>query len=954
MQFTNITTQFPPKNDKDMFEMVQFVKQKPFAKDYWNILKMIYKKSEEYLLSTQINVATKEERISVANLMGNFLVRLDILNHTNDVKSEFPTALTVDYMKRRARRFMKELGKVDKESYMKIAKQIILNANTPSNRIETQSQLVISDILFGNSHRLKYVDSRTGYKWKNNFHLHQEEERFPEYWNESPEFIQSLFQKDNLSDEVYEFAVKLSNRNDWGIPMINEKILLRFFNSSSVWLRKLAVQKSYADFSYQVISPQLYAGLWLFADKSTQKRIYEINQKRVNNSPDWYKKLATSLSLFTFEMLKNGNANKRVMRSVDYLQQIFPDILNKNDWKPMAKALLTSPFEVLRNIGFNAMKNANFNEAFYWLDAWLGKERDVIKDNKEYERFVDVFYSKCPKNVSAQDLKHFLFAENSHYFLVEFAWNMSLKNNNQRNYYQLWNKITAYTNPKLDQIFIYSCQTPSGRLAFDRYYQQYGYNISYFSGKTLEILFQYGTEKMQSIFIHKFIQDFVGNLGYYLTQLSNFPEFIRTILLPKIWIEFSKSNNQRDFFSYDWYAQQAMQVAENNEFALNFLIEIFEKIKLTNDSWKSIVNYMYNYPNFVKKLLHFLENLPDNDSRILKYIQNISFSQIQNNAHIIPIKHIEIVLKKMTWEEILMLVSDTKDEIFTILEPFILPILEKKQTEIGFWKLILEKVIQGQNRQLGLRLLEKPVFFELFLQQKDLSLIDIQEQEYEELLLQWTKKNPQYFEMESQELFKLCMHKIPSVREFALAHAEKLGMTLVFALRFFESNTPDMVNFAKKYFNQIAIKTMEETEAILAMCDSPNKNVRQFGLEYVKNRKQHLAEKTLLILECLTENSDTIIQTFVSEEINQLSNENLSKSTKKFIAKFDDETLKLKNKGRKAKEFIKNRVQNTLEIDTKTLINLVRVGTNADKEWAIEQMTKKVLAGEEIEGFVLM
>ncbi|TAE74351.1 MAG: hypothetical protein EAZ85_04775 [Bacteroidetes bacterium] len=955
MNFTEINAQFPPKDDKDMFEMIQFVKQKPFAKDYWNILKLIYKKAEQYLLSIEVNLSQKEERISVANLMSNFLLRLDVLNHSNDVKTEFPTALTVDYMKRRARRFMKELGNKDKELYIKIAKQIILNSNTKENKINPQSQLVAADILFGKSNRLKYIDSRTGYKWINSYHLHQKEERFAEYWDESPEFIQSIFQKDNLPDEVYDFAVKLSTRNEWGIPLVNEKMLVRFFNSSSIALKKLAVQKTYAEFSFRVVSPELYAGLWLYADLSTEKRINEINKKRNQNAPDWYKKLAEALAEYTFEMLKNGNANKRVMRSIDFLQQIYPDILAKKDWTPMAKALMSSPVTTLRNIGFAAMKKADFSQAFYWLEAWLSKQRDIIKDYKEYERFVDIFYEKCPKNISANELKPFIFAKNTHYFLVEFAWNMSLKNNNQWYYYQLWSKITSYySNVKFEQVFMYSCQSPSGRIAFERYFRYYSYNISYLTGKILDILFEYGNEKIKNMFTEQFVTQFINNLGYYLKQLVEYPEHIKQQLIIKIWDSLYKDKKEKNFFSYYSYGQQALQIAEENDFALRFLMELFEKIKITDSSWKIIINNMFNYPKFSKELLTFLKTLSDKDPRVLKFIENISITDIQSNARIIPSKYIEIVVKKLSWEAVLDLVANTNNDVFMILQPFILPILEKKQAELGFWKKILEQVIQGQNRQLGIRLLENPTFFELFLQQKDLTLLDMQEQEYEDLLLQWVQKNTQYFEMESQELFKLCMHKIPKVREFGLHHAEKLGMTLVFALRFFESNTPDMVNFSKKYFNEIKIKSIEETEAILAMCDSPNKNVRQFGLEYLNNRKQHLAEKTLVILECLTENADTLVQTFVSKEITEIPANNLTNSTKKFIEKFDDEMLRLKNKGRKTKEFIKNRVENTLQIDTKTLINLARVGTKADKEWAIEQMTKKALAGENIDGFILV
>lgn len=945
MQFTDITTQFPPQNDKDFFEMIQFVKQKPFAKDFWNILKMIYKKSEEYLLDT----SQTEQRVGVANLMGNFLVRLDLLNHSKDVKSEYPTAATVAYMKRRARRFIKQLGTIDKESYLKIAKQIILNSNNTTNKLVPNSQLVVADILFGNSMRLQYVDSRSCYRWIKSFHLHQEEERFAAYWDEEMTFVQSLIQKDNLADEVYEFAIKLCNRNEWAIPLVNEVMLVRFFNSNSVWLKQLAVKRSYADFSYKTISPELYAGLWLYADTMTQKRIAEINQKRVQNAPDWYKKLAVALSKYTFEMLKNGNANKRVMKSIDFLEKKFPDVLSKNDWTPMAKALLTSPFQKLRNIAFEAMKNVSFDNVLYWLEAWLEKERNIIDDHKEYERFIDIFYAKSPKNIDSDTIKKFIFTKKPNYFLVEFAWHISNKNSQQWAYYTIWNRLGKSQS---EQAFIYTCQSPAGRVAFEKYYNYYSYNITYLSKKSIEVLFEFGNTKMQNMFIDKFVENLLSSFSYYFRQMIEMPEHIRTLVLEKTWTGLLNSK-KHNIFGY-WDSNSVFAFIESNDFAFELIMEIIEKVKLDDTSWQTIMRNIFQYRRFLNGLLQIFADLPDNNPKVKVFIDNINVAAIKNNAKDIPFKYIIIVLNKLNWEQILELVAETDEENFLTIEKIILPILEKKQEEVGFWKSLLEKVIQGENRQLGIRLLENPTFYALFLQQKDLSLIDIEGQEYEELLLQWAEKNTHYFEMNSQNLFKLCMHKIPSVRQFGLQYAEKLGFSLPFALRFFETDTPDMATTAQKYFNQIERQTIEETEAILALCDSPNKNVRQFGLDYTQKRIENLPQKTTIVLECLSEHSDTNVQTFVAKKINELSTEEVTKITKKFVNKFDNETLKIKNRSRKAKEIIKNRIENTLQVETKTLINLARVGTKADKEWAIEQMTKKVLAGEEIEGFVLM
>ncbi len=70
---------------------------------------------------------------------------------------------------------------------------------------------------------------------------------------------------------------------------------------------------------------------------------------------------------------------------------------------------------------------------------------------------------------------------------------------------------------------------------------------------------------------------------------------------------------------------------------------------------------------------------------------------------------------------------------------------------------------------------------------------------------------------------------------------------------------------------------------------------------------------------------------------------------------FDKGVLRTRNRGRKTKELVKTRLQTAQpsNLDTKTLMELARSRNIKDREWAIEQLTKMALAGEEVEGFVL-
>ena len=324
--------------------------------------------------------------------------------------------------------------------------------------------------------------------------------------------------------------------------------------------------------------------------------------------------------------------------------------------------------------------------------------------------------------------------------------------------------------------------------------------------------------------------------------------------------------------------------------------------------------------------------------------QNIQ--NIIQEAENIPANMLSEAIRGHNLDTLLNITAQANDASWKVLQKMVYEELLNKQSETGFWKGILEKILATENNVLRTRLLEDENFLKLFQQQKDTSVLDITDPEGEEVLLTWAESNRGRLRNGSGELFKICIHKIPSLREWGLDYAKTLGISLIFGLQLLESKMPDAMNTAKAYFNELSSGSEEEKEAILSLCDSPNKDVRAFGLDYLAQRKEQYGNQARM-LEFLSEHPDAYIQAYVAEE---LANNTIEKP---FVKRFDKEILRMKNRSRKAKEEVKERIGQTLEVDGKTLVEIAKNGSKKDKEWAIEQLAKKVLAGEEVEGFVL-
>ena len=239
------------------------------------------------------------------------------------------------------------------------------------------------------------------------------------------------------------------------------------------------------------------------------------------------------------------------------------------------------------------------------------------------------------------------------------------------------------------------------------------------------------------------------------------------------------------------------------------------------------------------------------------------------------------------------------------------------------------------------RTLKDPEFLDKFYSQKDPETLSIHNPLFADEIISWVQKHEKMFKANSDYLLTVSTHKLPVVRQWGLKKSKTLGMRLPFALQLIESSLPEPYKIAQDWFR--AGTGRNEFINILALCDSPLTKVQHFGLKLMNKRKSTLlnAQK----MEMIAENSDPKILEFVAGHLLE------GEEHQQFMRLFDRTILKHKEKYRKVKETIKQRVEKDLSIDPETLIEMVRGHQKRDAEWALVQLTKMSLKGQAIDGF---
>ncbi len=926
--------QFPYSTDAQWFNALQFVRKAPFAEDFWQTFKGLYKKLEQYVMdSPEACTGT------VQKLVGAFIERIDTVKSEHIKTQRFPTIATLGYMKRRARRLLNHFGKTNPDVYVALVKSLL--AGQEGKAEIHAEQWICLDLFWGNSAR--HVQTGFGHNnyslKKDKFQLKKPEERFAGIWEENLQTLHELLQKD-LPAQVSEFAVKVLERKQSNLPALSEKKLETFFQSGSVWLQRVAVRMTYEKLTFQSISPELQAGLTLFAEPTLLKKIEEINKKRTANNKDWEHQFAESLKNTVWSLLQKGNNSRRVIKALAYLSDKYPTKLKSIDALAIAPALLQSKNEILEKLALASIQSAKKEDAMAWINA-LGTDRTAAKDTL-YDKIKVTLAGKFPQNLDRNVMRPFIF--NTSFYVADFGWHLTSKMSEWYTY-QFWSKFTqsSAVYGKRREIFMHAITSPSGIVAFKRYYKYSNYFVSYFHNDNLKFVLDYAGKEITDLF-HKYYKDQFQS--YPINNLQNLG-LLPDVFRDEIFAEALRELKNRDIFENGNAYQLNTLLRKSDGWYLEAIKQLIENTKFTKSSAYTVFkSFLDEFHSDRKRIFDMLQTLSAGRQAVLLETLANNPPWLVGHASVFPETWRKLALQNLNIDSVMNIVRDSDATQWDVLKESVYDFLSNKPQPSSFWKEILETAIAMPDSPLVARILENADCKRLFLKLEDVTILDIAQPDLEDLLAEWASANERIFAMGSYELFRLCIHKLPKLRTAGYMLAKKQGITVQFGLRLMESDLPEAISESQAYFNALPAQTDEEWDALLGMIDSPNRQVRIFALAYWKGRAEHLGTKPQL-LPFLSEHADQSVQEAVAKEIKEKKVQN------PFVQRFEKEVLRQKNTARKAKDIVKAHIEETLEIDAQTLIELAQSANKREAEWAIVQLTKKALAGEDTKGFVL-
>jgi len=273
----------------------------------------------------------------------------------------------------------------------------------------------------------------------------------------------------------------------------------------------------------------------------------------------------------------------------------------------------------------------------------------------------------------------------------------------------------------------------------------------------------------------------------------------------------------------------------------------------------------------------------------------------------------------------------------------------------AFWHAAWPVLSDGNDPTLRARLLGDTSVAGSFLAVDDPAFLETTTDPlFDDLLARWSDAHADLFSRDSPLLLVAATRPLPAVRRWALAQVRKLGLGLPFALRLLESDLPESAAVGQAYFEAVPPADPAELDNALALCDSPQASVRAWGRGYAERRWDTLPRADLL--RRLAENPDPQTQAFLAAKLN--ADAPADAPDPDAVRAFDREVLRARNRGRRAKELVKSRrdrpaAPSETALDAPTLREIARSRTPRDAEWALGQLARLALPGEEVDGLAL-
>lgn len=366
---------------------------------------------------------------------------------------------------------------------------------------------------------------------------------------------------------------------------------------------------------------------------------------------------------------------------------------------------------------------------------------------------------------------------------------------------------------------------------------------------------------------------------------------------------------QRVWSTSSGFAWQVHETAAQNESAL----QLFERADF---SAEKLQEWLPQVPAFVTALM------PDFFAAVFRRVS--------------PLLQIDLALS-------------ATDEQWQTARTGLLQTLQNAELLDAFWARVLQRVETAENPALLGRIIDDTDISATFTRVPSSTIAPLLERTdpaLESWLALWLDANAAYMSRGDASLLAAATHPLAAIRQRGLARIQQTGLDLPLALRLMESGLPQPFAIAREWFE--THETMDVADRALALCDSPDAEVRAYGRSFLEAQGERVLDAK--ILKKLSENADPQMQAWLAEHL-------LKDAHDVDVAAFDASVLKTRGRARRAKEAVKARRDLTQTgapeysgADTATLLEVARGRTKRDKEWALQQLAQAALAGQEIDG----
>ncbi|MEM9981799.1 MAG: hypothetical protein AAF734_04825, partial [Bacteroidota bacterium] len=770
--------------------------------DYWKVLKTLYKYYEVH---------------PQADLLTALIHKFDEVR-IEKIQGRYPSRRALRYMKRRARRFLRNL--TDDALYFTITQQLLLKQKG-KKALDANNQWILFDVILGNSTRVVHKSHGYGAVLFEGMHyqLHHKETRKPQVWESQLPFVKSLLE-DIYPWQVQAFAVTTLLQQEQVIPTLAPVVLENCFEAPSLWLHWIAKQQTLQRLATgETFSYKCWAGIVRHSSAAERALIEE--QYITQQSTTWQQEFTTLLLTYVTRQLgERKHFQQKEKKALLLVARALSTFVSEEAIFKMAPLLFNSSHPQLTNLALAGAAKADIKSLGRWVES--AKHADATTLQQLLAICENIFKNK---RVKYQTL--IPFVKHTQFDVVDFGWKIAkrfLRNDYHLGY--LWQSVLNIYKTDLhaqDEEFkplLYSVTSTEGVQAFIKNYGENTYQLDNIPINTLSLIVQYGHQDIVKFITRHLATDFGKDPLDTLPRLMALPEQERNKIFRG---KLTKFKNSR-LFEYRWglyrlfaipkdatWVWQALfQLIENSVFDMHAARNVLEQVFEEEEPPTPLIDYILQAPSPIKE--HLLQALKE-----LFVRQPSIAAQVNDTLR-------SILFEALSLKDLLQLIVTTADNEW---EQFKTPVLERLTTleaQGSFWKSVFEQMMgEAQSEQLYRRLLEDEAFLALFLAQNDPEILQINHPIFEDMLYQWLLKHQDLFKEDAGLFYQLCTHKLPQLRTWALQQIDKWDMDLPFALQLMESGLPESTTIAQNYFTQIEKSTIKEFEAILALCDSPQK-----------------------------------------------------------------------------------------------------------------------------------